>query len=116
MYVEIELEHMPKVLPGVSPTVYGLRFNVEDKSYEVRATSLLGGTFGLFDCTGSPICTKIADLRGGYGSTGERVVFSLPLAEIGLDGGGELSNVEAFSAIGSFYMGSQRTLDTVSLD
>jgi hypothetical protein len=115
LFAAIELEHMPTVLPGLSPIFYGLRFEIEDKSYEVRATSLLGGTFGLFDCTNSPTCTKVADLRGGYGTTGMRVVFSLPLAEIGLKDGGELSDVEAFSAVGSAVTGAQRVLDRVSL-
>lgn len=112
----IELEEMPAVLPGVvSPILYGLRFSVEGTSYEVRATSLLGGTFALFDCTGSAVCTKMADLSGGYGTTGERVVLSLPLEGIGLEGGGELSDVEAFSAVGDYLTGSATTLDTMVL-
>jgi hypothetical protein len=92
-----------------------VRLKVEDHSYEVRARSLLGGTFGLFDCTDSPICTKVADLRGGYGTTGERVVFSLPLDLIGLEGGGTLSDVEAYSALGSYLTGPTKVLDTVRI-
>ena len=115
LFAAIELEHMPAVLPGLSPVLHGLRFDVEDESYEVRASSFLGGTFGLFECTRSPTCTKVADLRGGYGTTGMRVVFSLPLVEIGLEEGGELSNVEAFSAIGSYFTGPTEVLDTVRL-
>lgn len=116
LFAAIELEHMPHVLPGVvSPVFYGLRFKVVDKSYEVRATSLLGGTFGLFDCTDSPACTKIADLRGGYGTTGMRVVFSLPLDEVGLENGGELQRVSAFSALGTYAIGAGRILDTVTI-
>lgn len=115
VFAVIELEHMPHVLPGLSPIFYGLRFEVGEKSYEVRATSLLGGTFGLLDCTDTRICTKIADLRGGYGTTGERVVFSLPLADIGLQDGGELSDLEAFSALGSYFTGTAKVLDTVTL-
>jgi hypothetical protein len=104
---------MPRVVPGASPIFYGLRFEVDDRRYEVRATSLLGGTFGLFDCTTSVACAKVADLQGGYGTTGMRVVFSLPLKEIGLEDGGALSNVEAFSALGFYMTGPTKILDTV---
>lgn len=70
-FVGIELEHMPKVAPGASPVFYGLRFEVEGKRYDVRATSLLGGTFGLFDCSSSsPTCTQVTTLKGGYGTPG----------------------------------------------
>jgi hypothetical protein len=113
LFAVIELEHMPKVLPGVSPIFYGLRFKVEDRSYEVRATSLNFGTFGLFDCTG--ICTKVADLRGGYGTTGMRVAFSLPIDEIGLDNGGKLKDVTAYSALGGYLSGTTKVLDRVKL-
>lgn len=116
LFVMSEIEDMPFMIPGLSPVFYGLRFNLEGKSYEVRATSLLGGTFGLFDCTGLGLaCTKVADLRGGYGTTGDRVVFSLPLEQIGLEDGGELSDVEAFSALGSYFTGATKILDTVKV-
>ncbi|MGH2753694.1 MAG: hypothetical protein ACRDLB_04610 [Actinomycetota bacterium] len=117
LFTRIELESMPRVLPTLSPVFYGLAFDAGDKSYEVRATSLLGGTFGLFDCTSySSTCTKVGHLRGGYGTTGERVVFSLPLEEIGLQDGGELSDVAAFSALGNFHTGAAKILDRVWLE
>lgn len=116
LFVAIELEHMPQVLPGViSPVLYGLRFRVADHSYEVRATSLLGGTFGLFDCTASLLCNKVTDLKGGYGTTGERAVFSLPVAEAGLQNGDDMSDVEAFSALGSYLTGATKVLDSVGI-
>ena len=93
----------------------GLRFEVEGENYEVRATSLLGGTFGLLDCTGSLTCTKVGDLQGGYGTTGMRVVFSLPLAEIGLETGGKIQGVTAFSALGPYFTGATEILDHVTL-
>lgn len=116
LFIRLEVQDMPRVSLAPSPMIYGLRFQVANRSYEVRATSTLGGTFGLFDCTNSLICTKVADLLGGYGTTGARVVFSLPLEEIGLQDGGELSDVEAFSALGSYYTGAAKVLDTVGLD
>lgn len=125
LFAAIELEHMGPALtigPGGSLTgglpslLFGLRFDVEDKSYEVRATSLLAGTFGLFDCTYlMPNCLNVTNLRGGYGTTGERVVFSLPLDAIGLERGGKLKDVEAFSGFGSFMTGATSILDTVRL-
>ena len=116
LFVKIELEHMPKVVPGMSPIFYGLRFKSGAKSYEVRATSLNHGTFGLFDCTGSrPLCTGIADLRGGYGTTGMRVVFSLPLHEIRLEHGGELKDVTAFSGLGNYLTGAGTVLDELRI-
>ena len=115
LFAVIALQDMPQVLPGLSPIFYGLRFEVGDNSYEVRATSFLGGSFGLFDCTLSPACMKVADLEGGYGTTGERVVFSLPLDTIGLQNGGELSEVEAFSALGSSFSGATKILDTLKI-
>lgn len=116
LFAAIELEHMPKVVPGASPIFYGLRLEVEGKSYEVRATSLNFGTFGLFDCSSKrPACMKVADLRGGYGTTGMRAVFSLPLEEVGLEDGGELKDVVAFSGLGSYLTGPTKVLDTVRL-
>lgn len=119
LFARIELEEMSS-LAGVgagSPAVlYGLRFSKDGQRYEVRASSLLGGTFGLFRCsdTGSA-CTKLADLRGGYGTTGERVAVSIPLASLGLQGGGELESVQAFTALGSYHLGATEVLDTVRL-
>ena len=117
LFVSIEIEEMPVVAPGLSPFLYGLRFNVGGSRYEVRATSLLGGTFGLFDCSGLlPTCIKVADLHGGYGTTGERIVFALPLEALGLEAGGDLSEVEAFSSIGLFHSGETNVLDTITFD
>lgn len=61
----------------------------------------------------SRACAKIADLRGGYGTTGMRAVFSLPLKEIGLKKDGELKHVEAFSGLGSNLTGATKVLDKV---
>lgn len=124
LFAAIELEHMGPlslgpaglVSGGVPSLLYGLRFEVGNKSYEVRATSLLGGTFELFDCTGAGhSCTKLRTLTGGYGTTGERVVFSLPLAAIGVTERGRLSRVTAFSAVGTGATGASKVLDTLRL-
>lgn len=126
LFVAIELEHMgpgltigPAALAfgGASGLLYGLRFEAAGSRYEVRATSLLGGTFGLFDCTNTaPSCTQVATLEGGYGTTGERVVVSLPLDEIGLQENGEISRAEIFSAFGSLLSGPQVVYDRLELN
>ena len=59
--------------------------------------------------------TKVATLRGGYGSTGEEVVCALPLKLIGLRRGGALSRVRAFTAVGSYDVGPIQVLDTAVL-
>lgn len=43
------------------------------------------------------------------------VVFSLPLDEIGLEDGGHLKGVTAFSGLGSYLTGATKVLDTVKL-
>ena len=116
LFATIELKYMPPVIAGPDHLFYGLRFGVEGRSYEARATSFAGGTFGLFDCTGNAsICTEVGKLQGGFGTTGARVVLSLPLDQIGLQDGGTLANVEAFTALGSYTTGVSRTLDSVTL-
>lgn len=117
LFASIELEQMPETSSVPSKMLYGLRFEIGDNRFEVRAVSLMGGTFGLFECGSIPgsICTKIAELRGGFGTTGQRVVFSLPLDEIGLTEGGELNQVQAFTALGTYLAGVTELLDTVSL-
>lgn len=121
LFGSLELEDMPAWPLGSSstgsPLLYGLRFTSNDTRFEVRAASHAEGTFGLFDCSdGTITCTKVENLKGGFGTTGERVVFSLPLEEIGLENGGELSDVEAFTALGSYYAGPLKTVDSVSLN
>lgn len=122
VFVRIELKDMKALragadedIAGGSPiTTYGLRFTAEGKRYEVRATTFLGGTFGLFDCTSS-VCKKVAGLPGGFGTTGTRVVFSLPLDEIGLEDGGGLEKVHAYAALGTFLTDATKILESIRL-
>lgn len=119
LFVRQELDD----LGARSPILHGLRFRANGENFEVRiqgvpdSADLVGGArFRLFKqdaATGE--FRRTAQLTGGYGTTGEQVVFSLPLNQIGLEDGGELSHVEAFSALGTFYTGAQTILDTVRL-
>lgn len=123
LFVVQELQHMPSLGLGAqgvatarsSHLLYGLRFTASGNRYELRASSLHGGIFGLFDCTRGPACRKVADLTGGFGTTGERIVMSLPLDKLGLSGGGELRRVFAFSALGDYHAGALELLDLVAL-
>lgn len=115
LYAGIEVGHMARVLAGPSPLFYGVRFQVDERTYEARATAMSGGTFALFECSGSPICTKVGDLHGGYGTTGMRIVVSIPTALVGLDDVDHLRNVLAFSGVGSWYPGAGKIVDTLRL-
>lgn len=118
LFATIDVDHMvTDVGYGIagSPLFYGLRFKVGATTYEARAASVLGGSFGLFDCTRSAACTKVADLKGGYGTTGMRVVLSLPLEKIELQNGGEITDVEAFSAMGNHLTEPKQVLDRASI-
>lgn len=65
--------------------------------------------FGLFRCAGA--CTEVAKLKGGYGTMGESVVSAIPLRALGLQNGGELKDLVAFSAYGTYVGGPTRFLD-----
>lgn len=118
LYVVLELEDMPSARLGAvtTPVVHGLRLNTPDDRYEVRISStVLGAEFALFDCTARSECFKIADLSGGYGTTGERLVFALPLEYLQLNNGGEIRGAEAYSQIGDVPSGAGAVLDSVEL-
>ncbi|MGH2754148.1 MAG: hypothetical protein ACRDLB_06905 [Actinomycetota bacterium] len=111
LYVRIDVEDLTALgVPGVEPLtsrslVWGLELTANEVRYEVRMTGGIGpGVLGrapgfdLFRCRAST-CTKSAELRGGFGTTGESMVAALPLELIGLEEGGEISDVEAFTAL-----------------
>lgn len=121
LFVVQEIERLPSVVStgnrsDSDSSLHGLRFEVDEHRYEVRAVSQSGGTFGLFECAGgSSLCDQIATLEGGYGTTGERIVFSLPLGLVGLDDYSYLTDVEAYTARGTFHTGPFHIQDTLQL-
>lgn len=124
LFVTIEAERMsglgigvPEVIGASSrlSSVYGLRFRTGATRYEIRAARLPTETFGLFRCTTNEKCTEVTDLLGGYGTTGQRVVVSLPLDVVGLQHGGGLEHVEVFSAVGTYAGGPVRFLDRLRI-
>ncbi|MGH2754670.1 MAG: hypothetical protein ACRDLB_09560, partial [Actinomycetota bacterium] len=125
LYAVLELESMPRTPALAAATaglVYGMSFDIDGKPYEVRIVStglgLHGETtaaFGLFDCSGELLCSKVTDLKGGFGTTGERIVFSLPLDALDLEGDSVVSDVKIFTALGSMFGGAVQTLDQAHL-
>jgi hypothetical protein len=113
LFVREELEHLPAVrgLGVVSPILYGLDFRADGVRYEVRAQHDIVDRFGLFRYDDTVGWTKVADLTGGYGTTGQEVVFALPLRLLDPVDGGRLSHVRAFTALGAFDIGRARLLD-----
>lgn len=123
LYVKIDVDHMPGPrgtgLAGNPAIVYGLKLTADGVAYEVRIAKsrVLGGTakpaFGLFRC--DPECSRVTDLKGGYGTVGESVVAALPLETLGLKGGGRIEDVIAYSAYGAYDVGVTTVLDKAAL-
>jgi hypothetical protein len=116
LFVRLEIADMPAFALADPAMLYGLSFTAGGVSYEVRVakTSPTGASFGLYRTTVAG-AALVASLRGGYGTTGQEVVFSLPLRDIGVGDGGELAGLRAFTAIGSYVAGAVRTVDTIRL-
>ncbi|MGH2753974.1 MAG: hypothetical protein ACRDLB_06025 [Actinomycetota bacterium] len=78
MKVAIEVEDLPSRadvgmlrMSRMSPILYGLRFKTS-RTYEVRSSSRLGGTFALFDCSdrSGAVCTKVRSGEGERATAG----------------------------------------------
>ncbi|MGH2755665.1 MAG: TolB family protein [Actinomycetota bacterium] len=126
LYVTLELEAMPRTPALAAATaglVYGASFEVDGHSYEIRAASTGIGpsgettaAFGLFSCsTWLGPCTELAELDGGFGTTGERITFSVPLGGLGVRSDPALSKVTAFTALGTFRGAPNRILDSLHI-
>jgi hypothetical protein len=113
--------------PGDPRVVYGAKFVANGVAYEVRVNRAgvntadpLTAAMGLFRCT-EVVCTEVAALRGGYGTTGEEVVVSVPLSLVTsangkpLAEGGVLSTLRAYTAFGTYYGGPVSLLDELVL-
>lgn len=96
MFVRLDVGSLD--VPGV---VYGLDLTNGAARYEIRATSVgpLSASFGLYRAT-SVGWTRVADLSGGYGTTGNAVVVAVPLRLIGAANGARLSGLRAFAQAG----------------
>jgi hypothetical protein len=129
LFVKEELQAMPAVrgapLPGNPGVLYGFDFSVGRTDYEVRSQRVPGldyddggfASFGLFrkDPITGMYTDHVATLRGGYGTTGDAVVFSIPLHLVGLENGVRLGHAKVFTALGSYLTGPVTILDEVSI-
>ena len=116
LFARLELKAMPSFLAANPAVVYGLDLRADGARYEVRAAkSGPSANFGLFRLEPNGLWAQVATLRGGYGTTGDEVVFALPLRDIGLSDGGRLSGIRAFTALGTFATGAASIVDTARL-
>lgn len=122
-YLRIDVASMP-IHPSLSKwnlasgIVYGFRFTAAGERYEVRVQGAPGpishdARFTLYRCTDG--CMPIHDLRGGFGTTGDSVVVAMPRDALP-SGDLTMSNVEAFTGLGTFGTFRRVTLDNVPLN
>jgi len=106
----VRLSFAPGSLGRARPLA-GIDLAVGGRHYEVRADAT---QFGLFAGSGLT-ATRVATARGGYGTTGEEVVFAVPLADLGLAPHPRTSAITAFAGIGTTTTGAACVLDRVVL-
>jgi Tol biopolymer transport system component len=121
LFARLQVAQMPMFAAASPALVYGLRLTVNGTDYEVRVAkggpdALVNGgaSFGLFRLIDGA-WTKVATLHGGYGTTGAEVTVALPLRDLGVQDGGRLSDVRAFTALGTYDAGAAQLLDQVVL-
>lgn len=103
---------------GLPTILYGLEFSSGGVRYEVRSLRVAAAAvppaapyFGLYRC--DPSCVESATLSGGFATTGNEIVFSIPLSAIGASEGETLTGLRAFTATGEAATGSIRQWDEV---
>lgn len=101
----------PPSYPGAPGIVYGLRFTAGGSNYEVRMEDLQ--MFTLNRC--AQVCTSIATLQGGFGTTGWETRASVPLSTLGLSPGAALTGLTAFVGTGNVATGSTLDIDVIAL-
>ena len=114
LFLRLDLKTMPSVGSADPAVQYGLDLTVGGVRYEVRAQHAAVDLFGLFRAEGGT-WKRVTGLHGGLGTTGDEVVVSVPLRDLDLRAGGEVSQVRAFTAIGSYWLGPVRLLDDMRL-
>jgi len=85
--------------------VYGVDFTVGGQRYELRAGKVAAGAaFRLFHRVAAD-WVQVATVSGGYGTTGQSVVASIPVALLGNNTSIKPTNPVAFSSVGSLDLG-----------
>ena len=111
LFFRLRVLHMPLFALASPAMVYGADFTVGQTRYELRAAkSGLEASFGLFRLDAGQ-WRRVATLAGGYGTTGQEVVMSVPLATLGAEHGAVVSRVTGFAGIGTFATGVRNAVD-----
>lgn len=117
LYLRIDLDRLPRSAgseapPGNPAVLYTAALDAGGHRFEVRA-GLIGAipSFALFRC--DQRCTHVSTLSGGYGTTGEEIVMSVPIARLNLRRGSVITDLEVSSALGSVATGGIHQLDSV---
>jgi hypothetical protein len=118
---------------GSLEVLYVLKLSINKVDYQIRVHRFpsvdpdnpLGNAFGLFKCdeASGPACMLVAPLKGGYGTTGERIVVALPLSVLkeednnNVKEGDIVGGLAAYSWLGDFLLGplGESFLDEVRL-
>ena len=97
--VAISYAELPGPVPAALGVMHIVTLRAGPKRYEVRLTESLTSPVmpTLFRC--DPVCAEVGTLPGGLGTTAEELVFSLPLATIGLEPGQWLTAMSSRSEV-----------------
>jgi len=116
LFVRLSVHDMRPVALADPALVYVLDLTVGTTRYQLRiGVAGVAPSYGVFREDGTS-WVHVADVAGGYGTTGSEVVATLPLAAIGAQRGGRLSDVTAVSGFGSYASGVLVPLDSLRLD
>jgi hypothetical protein len=116
LFFRLDVRRMPSFAAASPTLLYGLDLTVNGARYEVRvAKTGLTAAFELFRLDSANAWRHVSSLKGGYGTTGQSVVFAVPLAQIGARTGGRISSAVGFTAIGSAFTGASTIVDTIRL-
>jgi Tol biopolymer transport system component len=122
LLVRFQVTSLPPQTGGAPGVLYGFQFQITDVKYEARATAvdMTSPYFALYSCGASP-CNKVASVGGSMGTTGKEVQISVPMAVLqadypsGANEGAPLTNLSAYTALGTATSGPGEMLDSVAL-
>jgi Tol biopolymer transport system component len=115
MYFRVELDGWDSA-PAALVKVYALSMRANGQSWEVRMAGSAGrGTFQLCRTGSGDRCQRVATLRGGWGTTGEELTFSLPLSYVGARVPGQIEQLVASSGLGTVDSGIATRIDQLTL-
>jgi len=97
----------PMVVAADPTAVFGLDVVARGVRYQVR---MLHGAvlpdLALYRETGPGSWARVCSLTGGYGTTGEEVVATVPVAAVGLTTSAGLRDLDAFASSGGRQLAS----------